>query len=41
MYIPIILGTGRKDRQSEKVASFIFQEITKADIDSEILDVLG
>ena len=36
MYIPIILATGRKGRQSEKVASFVYG---KTDFDSEIIDV--
>jgi len=39
MYIPIILGTARKGRQSEKVSNFILEEISKNKIESEILDV--
>jgi len=39
MYIPIILGTGREDRQSEKVADFILKEVEKRGLESEILDV--
>jgi NAD(P)H-dependent FMN reductase len=39
MYIPIILGTARQGRQSEKVANFMWQEISKAGLDSEIIDV--
>jgi len=39
MYIPIILGTGRKGRQSEKVANFMLRETTKAGLGSEIIDV--
>jgi len=39
MYIPIILGTARKGRQSEKVANFILQETIKNGIESEIIDV--
>jgi len=39
MYIPIILGTARKGRYSDKVAKFILEQIKKADFDSEILDV--
>ncbi len=39
MYIPIILGTARQGRQSEKVANFMLQEVSKAAIESEILDV--
>lgn len=39
MYIPIILGTARKGRQSKKVANFIFQEVKKTELKSEIIDV--
>jgi len=39
MYIPIILGTARKDRQSEKAAQFVLQEASKAGIETEIIDV--
>ena len=39
MYIPIILGTAREGRQSEKVANFMLAEVTKAGLDSEIIDV--
>jgi len=39
MYIPIILGTAREGRQSEKVAKFMLQEMDKAALDSEIVDV--
>lgn len=39
MYIPIILGTAREGRQSEKVAKFVLAEATAAGIKSEILDV--
>lgn len=39
MYIPIILGTAREGRQSEKVAKFIFQEVKKYGLDTEVLDV--
>lgn len=39
MYIPIILGTARKGRQSDKVANFMLQEITKTELESEIIDV--
>ena len=38
-YIPIILGTARQGRQSEKVANFVFQEIKKTKVKSEIIDV--
>ena len=39
MYIPIILGTAREGRQSEKVANFVLQETIKIGLESEILDV--
>ncbi len=39
MYVPIILGTARAGRQSEKVANFVLDEAKKADLDSEIIDV--
>lgn len=38
MYIPIILGTAREGRQSDKVAKFMLSEVQKAKIDSEIID---
>lgn len=39
MYIPIILGTAREGRHSEKVSSFLLEEIIKNNIESEVLDV--
>jgi len=39
MYIPIILGTAREGRQSEKVAKFVLGEAQKAGLESEIIDV--
>ena len=39
IYIPIILGTARKSRQSEKVAKFILEETRKAKLKTEIIDV--
>ena len=39
MYIPIILGTAREGRQSEKVANFMLQEVKKRDFEGEIIDV--
>jgi NAD(P)H-dependent FMN reductase len=38
MYIPVILGTAREGRFSEKAASFMLEEVRKAGIESEILD---
>jgi len=39
MYIPIILGTAREGRQSEKAARFMLQKALEAGIESEIIDV--
>ena len=39
MYIPIILGTAREGRQSEKVANFMLAEVLKAGLESDIIDV--
>lgn len=40
MYIPIILGTARKGRQSEKVARYLEQEVSKnSAIETKVLDV--
>jgi NAD(P)H-dependent FMN reductase len=40
LFIPIILGTARQGRQSEKVARFIFEETKKrADVETELIDV--
>lgn len=40
LYIPIILGTGREGRQSEKVAKFMLQSIEAAkEIKTELIDV--
>ena len=40
LFIPIILGTARRGRQSENVARFVFEETKKrADIETELIDV--
>ena len=39
MNVPVILGTAREGRQSEKVAKFILSEARKCGFESEILDV--
>lgn len=40
LYIPIILGTARQDRQSEKVANFVLAEVAKQkEVETELLDV--
>ena len=38
MYFPIILGTAREGRQSEKVARFMLEEVRKAGIEGDIID---
>jgi len=38
MNIPVILGTARAGRQSEKVAKFMLEEVKKAGIETEIID---
>jgi len=38
MYIPIILGTARQGRESEKVARFVLGEAKAAGIGTELLD---
>lgn len=40
LYVPIILGTARAGRQSEKAAKFIFDEVEKFGLKTEILDVI-
>lgn len=40
LYIPIILGTAREGRRSEKVAEYILSEVrNRTGIESEIVDV--
>lgn len=40
LYIPVILGTAREGRRSEKAARFVFEEIKKRpEIESELIDV--
>ena len=39
MYIPVILGTAREGRQSEKVANFMLQEVIKNGYESDLIDV--
>jgi NAD(P)H-dependent FMN reductase len=40
LFIPIILGTVRRGRQSENVARFVFEQTKKrADIETELIDV--
>lgn len=39
LFIPVILGTARKDRQSEKAAKYVLEETKKAGIDTELVDV--
>ncbi|MEW6748612.1 MAG: NAD(P)H-dependent oxidoreductase [Candidatus Micrarchaeota archaeon] len=39
MYVPIILGTARKGRQSEKAAAFVLEQAKEHGFDSELIDV--
>jgi len=39
MYIPVILGTARAGRQSEKAARLMLQKALEAGLESEIIDV--
>jgi NAD(P)H-dependent FMN reductase len=40
LFIPIILGTTRRGRQSENVARFVFEQTRKrADVETELIDV--
>ena len=39
MHIPIILGTAREGRQSEKAAKFILAEVEKFGLETELIDV--
>jgi NAD(P)H-dependent FMN reductase len=39
MYVPIILGTARRGRQSEKVARFVLEETVNNGMESDIIDV--
>ena len=39
MYTPIILGTARTGRQSEKAARFMLQKAQEAGLESELVDV--
>lgn len=39
MYLPVILGTARKGRYSEKVANFVLGEVKKAKIKTALVDV--
>jgi NAD(P)H-dependent FMN reductase len=39
MYVPVILGTGRRGRESVKVAKYILKESLSRGLESEIIDV--
>lgn len=39
MFIPVILGTAREGRQSEKAAKFMLAEVLKYGLESELIDV--
>jgi NAD(P)H-dependent FMN reductase len=39
MYIPVLLGTAREGRESEKAAKFMLEEVKNSDIETELIDV--
>lgn len=40
VHIPVILGTARKGRNSEKIANFVLEEVKKAPgVSTELIDV--
>jgi NAD(P)H-dependent FMN reductase len=40
LFIPVILGTVRKGRASEKVAKFVFEQVKQRDgVESELIDI--
>jgi len=39
LFIPVILGTAREGRPSEKAARFMLQKALDAGLESEVLDV--
>ncbi len=39
LFMPVILGTARKDRQSEQVARYVLNETEKTEINTELVDV--
>ncbi|MSR71046.1 MAG: NADPH-dependent oxidoreductase [Candidatus Taylorbacteria bacterium] len=39
LFIPVILGTAREGRQSEKVAKYLVEEVKKAGYETELVDV--
>ena len=39
LFIPVILGTARNDRQTEKPAAFVFEQAKKHGFQTELVDV--
>lgn len=39
LFIPVIIGTTRQGRMSEHVGNFVFQEISKRPVVSELIDI--
>lgn len=39
MYIPVILGTAREGRKSEKVANFVLREVQQSGVETTLIDV--
>lgn len=39
MYVPVIMGTAREGRYTEKAARFMLEEVNKEGVESELIDV--
>ncbi len=39
MFIPVVLGTAREGRQSEKAAKFVYQEVKRFGVETDLVDV--
>jgi len=39
LFIPVILGTARKDRESENAAKYVFEQVKKYGVNTEYVDV--
>jgi len=41
LFIPVILGTARKDRESEKVSNFVLEQVRDFGFETELVDVVN
>src|SRR2546428_2733891 len=39
LFVPVILGTARKERMSEPVARVMVQEVSRREVETELIDV--